>query len=125
MATRSINVMVTPVGVTGKDVDCDFGGAAEVVGNALFLDKSDNYNITFQLVPAHGVNAFAAQKPFCNQPKRCPKPVGGNAVAPFNLTSNTGNTITLHVDPIPNKEVSYFRLNFNNALTSDPIIIHD
>ena len=125
MATRSINVTVTPVGVTGKDVDCDFSGAGEVIGNALFLDKSDNYDITFQLVSAHGVNAFAAQKPFCNQPKRCPKPPGGNAVPPFHLTGNTGNTITLHVDPIPNKEVSYFRLNFNNGLTSDPIIIHD
>ena len=127
MATKSINVTVTPIGIAGNDVDCDFAGGGEVISNAIFLDKTDNYDITFQLVSAHGVNAFAAQKPFCNQPKRCPKPPGGNATPPFQLTANTGNTITLHVavDPIPKKKVSYFRLNFNNSLTSDPIIIHD
>ena len=125
MATKSINVTVTPVGVTGTDVDCDFAGAPEVISNALFLDRTDDFDVTFQLVPAHGVSAFAALRPFCNQPNRCPRPPGGNAVPPFRLTANTGNTITVHVGSGGPKRVSHFRLDFNNNLTCDPIIIHD
>src|SRR5688572_4909395 len=102
MANRQINVTVTPVGLNGTDVDCDFAGAAEVVSNALFLKHSDDFDVTFQLVPAHGVTNFAAQRPFCNQPNRCPRPGAGNAVPPFRLTANSGSTITVHVDPVGN-----------------------
>lgn len=125
MANTVINVNVTPVGVNGTDVDCDFAGAAEVVSNALFLKHTDDFDITFHLIQAHGVNTFAAQKPFCNQPNRCPRPGAGNAVPPFRLTANPGNSITVHVDPVGNRGVSHFRLNFNNNLSCDPIIIHD
>lgn len=89
MANTVINVNVTPVGVNGTDVDCDFAGAAEVVSNALFLKHTDDFDITFHLIQAHGVNTFAAQKPFCNQPNRCPRPGAGNAVPPFRLTAKS------------------------------------
>jgi hypothetical protein len=124
MAAVPINITVTPVGVAGTDVDCDFAGP-NVVDNAAVLPNGGTYDITFQLVPAQGVTGFAAQRPFCNQPNRCPRPPGGNATPPFRLTSNTGNAITVHLDPVGNKGVSYYRLNFNNNLNCDPIIIHD
>lgn len=120
----TVNVTVTPVNVNGNDVDCDFAGA-NVIGNALFLPNAGTYDIQFQLAPALGVNAFAAQRPFCNQPKRCPRPPGGNAIPPFRLTANAGNAITVRLDPVGQRGVAHFRLNFNNNLNCDPIIIHD
>jgi hypothetical protein len=124
MASTPINVTVTPVNVTGTDVDCDFAGH-QVIGNGLFLPHGGTFDITFQLVPRLGVSAFAAARPFCNQPNRCPRPPGGNAHPPFRLTANTGNTVTVHLDPVGHRGVSHFRLNFNNSLNCDPIIIHD
>lgn len=124
MANVPINITVTPVNVSGTDVDCDFAGP-NVIGNAPFLKNTDSFDITFTLVPALGVNAFAGQRPFCNQPNRCPRPPGGNAAPPFSLTANTGGSITVHVDPVGHKGVSFYRLNFNNNLNCDPIIIHD
>lgn len=119
-----VHVTVTPVQVNGTDVDCDITGA-DVIDNALFLPNAGTYDIQLQLAPALGVNAFAAQRPFCNQPNRCPRPPGGNAVPPFRLTANTGNAITVRLDPVGQRGVAHFRLNFNNNLTCDPIIIHD
>jgi hypothetical protein len=124
MAAVPINITVTPVNVNGNDVDCDFAGP-NVIGNAPFLPNAGTFDITFQLIPALGVNAFAAQRPFCNQPNRCPRPPGGNAVPPFSVAANTGNTITVHLDPVGRRGVSHFRLNFNGAFNCDPIIIHD
>lgn len=121
-----INVMVRPIGVTGNEVDCELDGPAEyMVDNALCLPNTGDYEITFQLNPAHGVSAFAAQRPFCNQRNRCPPPAGGNAVPPYQLINNNAaaKTITVHLEPV-RRGVSHFRLKFNDGLSCDPIIIN-
>lgn len=119
-----VNVTVTPIGVTGHEVDCELDGPAEyMIDNALCLPNTADYEITFQLVPAHGVTAFASRRPFCNQRNRCPPPTGGNAAPPYRLIDNNGAAITVHLEPV-RKGLSHFRLKFNDGLSCDPIIIN-
>jgi hypothetical protein len=121
-----ISVTVTPQTTNGSDVQCDLSGTS-VTDDAIFLDVKEAYDITFNLVTGPGgTYVFDANKPFCNQAKHCPPALpGGSDHAPFSVTANNGNAITVHVDPVPSRAVAHYRLNFNGGYSCDPIIIHD
>lgn len=129
----SLTVTVTPIKLVpsgSKNVQCNLGPPA--TGNVLFLTSNTEYNITFNFVPGNvpEVICFGQTKPFCNQQNNCPPRLpGGTVQIPCTVTDNgSGNggaSITIHVDARPNKEVTYYRLNFNDGYTWDPIIINN
>jgi hypothetical protein len=123
---RGVTVTVTPQVTNGTDVECNFDGTP-VTDDAIFLDLNQAYDITFNLADGPGGSySFHPSKPFCNQAKHCPPELpGGSAHTPYSVTSNGGNTITIHVDRVPARAVAHYRLNFNGGCSCDPIIIHD
>lgn len=126
MANEQITVTtVKRVPSGSKNVQCD---AQPAVGNVIFLALNTEYDITFVLGPGNvpEVTSFDSKKPFCNQPNNCPpKLPGGTIQKPCTLSANLGTSITIHIDASKNKCVTYYRLNFNDGYTWDPIIIHE
>lgn len=130
---KSFAVTVTPTSIVpsgSKNVQCDLGSPA--IGNGLFLSKDADFDITFTLAPGSvpEVTRFASAKPFCNQPKNCPpKLPGGKVQKPCTVTDdgsgNGGASIIIHVAASGQKGLTYYRLNFNDGYTWDPIIIHE
>jgi hypothetical protein len=122
-----ITVTVSPTSVNGNDVECDITGTG-VTDNSIFLSGSAGGEITFNLVagPA-GTFAFDTGNPFGNQMGRCPR----NAAkprSPCSLASSpapTASSFTMNVAPITGKAVSFYRLNFTQGKSCDPIIIHE
>ena len=132
-ALTTFAVTVTPTAIVppgSKNVECDITGPA-TTGNVLFLLCNTAYDITFNLVPGPaGTFAFLAAAPFCNQPQHCPKPLPNcSAHTPCKVTNNGGGnngiSITVHIDPLPSRAVTYYRLNFVGGFTCDPIIINN
>ena len=122
----SADVTVTAKKVTDPDVECDFEGAI-VSDNAVFVSYMLDTDITFTLVDQTGQNlAFDTRNPFGSQNNRCPKE---NALPkrPCSVGSPrpTANRFTMCIEPTTRRAVSYFRLNFTNGLSCDPIIIHE
>lgn len=122
----SATITVTPQATNGLDVECDFSGSP-VTDDAIFLALDQAYDITFNLTAGPGgAYTFDGNKPFCNQAKNCPpKLPGGSAHGPYSVASKSGNSITVHVDPVKARAVAHYRLNFNGGYSCDPIIIHD
>jgi hypothetical protein len=121
----TVTVTVTPQSTNGTDVVCNFSGGA-VTDDAIFLDLNQPYDLTFNLANGPGGSyAFATNTPFCNQANRCPGP-NAPIKKPFSLSgSPSANSITVHVDPVPSRAVTHYRLNFNGGYSCDPIIVHD
>jgi hypothetical protein len=121
------SVTVTANSVTGTDVNCDFTGG-DVVDNALFVDDSATTTIAFTLVDKTGQNVqFDTANPFNNQSGHCPR-TAGSPKKPCGLQNPpapTGTSFTMTVDPTNGRAISYYRLNFQNGLSCDPIIVHD
>jgi hypothetical protein len=120
-------VTVTAKAVTGKDVDCDFNGT-DVTNNAIFVDDQASTTVTFNLVDNTGQNVqFDTSNPFGNQSGHCPKNAGSpkKPCGLQNPPAPTSTSFTMSVDPTNGRAVSYYRLNFTNGLSCDPIIIHD
>lgn len=122
---QSIEVRVRPKAPNGNNVDCQLVGGGEMHKNVLFLDYDQDYDIRFTLEPANGVNNWNAT-PFANREGACP-PDGQGPTAPCSLMpGGTATAMTVHIDAIPSQpgqRVEKYRLNFNGALTHDPIII--
>lgn len=126
----SFPVTVTPTAIVpagSKNVQCDLGPPA--IGNYLVLDCGIAYDITFELCTGPNVpqvQRFDEKKPFVNQPNKCPPALpGGTIQKPCALSCNTGASITIHVDALGHKGLTYYRLNFNDDYSWDPIIIHE
>jgi hypothetical protein len=123
----STSVTVTANSVTGQDVDCDFSGGA-VTDNAIFVDEASDTTITFNLVDNTGQNVqFDTRNPFGSQNGRCPKGAG-NPKKPCSLKSPPAPSATsfaMGVEATNGRAVSYYRLNFTNGRSCDPIIIHE
>ena len=121
-------VTITPTAVNGTDVDCEISGA-DVVDGAIFLNKDDTYDLTFQLQGGGGVGVaeFDHSNPFANRNAQCP---GANAKPqpPCAVTVNPGapqyDSFTVRVSPTGNKGVTHYRMNFADGLSCDPIMIH-
>ena len=126
MTITTLAITVTPQVTNGTDVECDFSGRA-VTDDAIFLNLNESSDITFTMATGPGGSySFDSGKPFCNQSKHCPpKLPAGSAHGPYSVRSNNGNSITVHVDPVPARAVSHYRLNFNGGCSCDPIIVHD
>jgi hypothetical protein len=121
----NVTVTVTPQATNGTEVVCNFSGSA-VTDDAIFLNKNEPYDLTFNLVNGPGGSyAFSTSTPFCNQSNHCPAP-NAPIKSPYSLNQNpTANSISVHVDPVPSRAVTHYRLNFNGGYSCDPIIIHD
>ena len=122
----SADVTVTAKNVIGTDVECDFGGAI-VSDNAVFVSYMLDTDITFTLVDETGKNlAFDTRNPFGSQNNRCPKEKA-SPKRPCSVGSPrpTANKFTMCIEPTNGRAVSYFRLNFTNGFSCDPIIIHE
>jgi len=126
VAVTSTTVTVTPQSVNGNEVDCSISGS-DVSDDAIFLDHSHGYDITIKLKSGPGGSYnFHPTKPFCNQKGKCPPELpGGSAHNPFSVTPIDATSILVHCDPVPGKGVAHYRLNFDNGMSCDPIIIHD
>lgn len=125
-----VGVTVTPNRTpSGKDVPCKIdkqaGATADIHHDVIFLDFGQDYEITFSLSAGEGVTAWSAT-PFGNMQGQCP-PIGQGPTPPFKLsaTNPSANSITVHIDGVagPYQVVQQYRLNFNDDLTCDPIII--
>jgi hypothetical protein len=83
--------------------------------------------IIFELVPGEaGTLSFHRDKPFCNQLHRCPPELpGGNENHPFKVVDRDPydtTHITVSGEPVPAPLVNYYRLNFDDGSSCDPII---
>ena len=121
----TVTVTVTPQSTNGSEVVCNFSGSA-VTDDAIFLDLNEPYDLTFNLASGPGGSyTFATSTPFCNQPNHCPGP-NAPIKKPYSLNpGSTPNSITVHVDSVPSRAVTHYRLNFNGTYFCDPIIVHD
>ena len=122
-ASRPLDIAVRPKGpAVNKHVPCRVGTKPK---NVIFLDYDQAYDLTFELVAAHGVTAWG-NPPFENQEGVCPPP-GQGPTDPCSLKAGgTTTRITIHVSAIPaqpGERAEKYRLNFNDGLTCDPIII--
>lgn len=119
------DVIVITKKVTGTDVQCDFEGAI-VSNNAIFVSYMLDTDITFELVDKTGLIEFDTNNPFGNQNNRCPK-TKASPKPPCSVGSPrpAANRFTMRVDQTGRKAVTYYRLNFTNGLSCDPIIIHE
>lgn len=119
-------VTVTPVYVDGKNVTCiPCGGCVEA--DAILVPQNGSVDITFELEDGPGgTYDFHSEKPFTNQMGQCPPPLpAGTVTVPFSLTSCGAKAITVHSEPTNGKAHSFYRLNFQDGYTWDPVIIHD
>lgn len=126
-ALTTTMVTVTAKSVNGTDVDCDFSGS-DVTDNAIFVSDAANTTITFNLTDNTGQNVqFDTGNPFGNQKGHCPNTAGGpkKPCSLQNPPRPTGSSFTMSVEPTNGRAVSYYRLNFTNGLSCDPIIIHE
>ena len=120
-------VTVTAKSVNGTDVNCDFSGT-DVTDNAIFVSEAANTTVTFNLTDNTGQSVqFDTSNPFGNQKGHCPKTAGApkKPCGLQNPPAPTGSSFTMTVDPTNGRAVSYYRLNFTNGLSCDPIIIHE
>jgi hypothetical protein len=122
--TMAIDVRVRPRAPSGNNVACQLVGG-DVHRNVIFLDFDQEYDITFTLDPDNGVTNWNAA-PFGNREGACPA-AGQGPTAPCSLNAGgTATSITVHVAAVasgPGQRIEKYRLNFNGALTCDPIII--
>ena len=125
LATFTVTVApgnIVPAG--SNNVECDFNGPT-VTDNALFLSLNTAYDITFNLEDGTEYT-FDPAKPFCNKKMRCPPELPkGSVQKPFTITTKDSDSIKVHVDPVPSRKVTHFRLNFNDGYSCDPIIINN
>lgn len=124
---ESFDVQVRRVGGSGNDVDCDISAAGKSDDNAIFLNLNQPYEVTFRLQGNPGFG-FHRTNPFGTNRGKCP-PASATAHAPFRVTAFPSNanphTFTVAVTPVTGRAVTYYRLNFDNGTSCDPIIIHD
>jgi|SRR6478609_7129341 len=122
----NVTVSVTPQSTNGTEVVCNFSGGA-VTDDAIFLGLNEPYDLTFNLVngPGGAYTFDTNNTPFCNQSNHCPAP-NAPIKKPYSLNPTpTANSITVHVDPVPSRSVTHYRLNFSGGYSCDPIIVHD
>lgn len=122
--TKTVTVKVAQSGPpAGKNVSCDLRGPG-VVDNALFLDRDEDYDITFEL-DAGGPLTWGPN-PFGNAKGQCPPDnpaCGPRPPISVHGKRSTPTSITIHMDRQSDRTVEHFRMNFNGGLTCDPIIV--
>lgn len=127
MPTTRITVTVTPGPPNGNEVPCQLHVAPPqfLVDDAIWLDPTQDYDITFNMVAGSARTwnvAAGGPGPFCNIRGQCPAIAAGTSDG-FAITARGPNAITVHVPALGTKAVQHYRMNFDNNLTCDPIII--
>ena len=120
------DVTVTATKVTGTDVACDFSGAV-VTDNADSSPTPSTQTSLSTLVDQTGKSVtFDTSNPFGSQNNRCPKE-GASPKKPCSVGTPAAKSkkFTMCIEATNARAVSYFRLNFTNGLSCDPIIIHE
>jgi hypothetical protein len=122
MATP-IHVTVMPQLPNGKEVPCGIRGPAKYVqDDTIWLDAGQDYDITFELAGANGVNGWHSTTPFGNQQGiGCPGASQG-ASGPFGHSPPAGGQLSVSVRQ-PSRSLNSYRLNFNDDFYCDPIIV--
>lgn len=122
------SVTVTATAVNGAEVDCTVTGEV-ATNNAVFVSQSVASEITFDLVDQTSQSVkFDTNNPFGSQNNNCPKANPQPKPKPpcsLGSPAPTENCFTMSIAPTNGRAVSYYRLNFQNGLSSDPIIIHE
>lgn len=124
--TKQIHVTVTPQPHAGDNVPIHTVGTEPYVksnGDITDLEPDQAFEITFTLTGAHGVNSFESRGPFGNDEGTCPHSSQGPS-APFSLKPG-GNSaaITIRLDASDSGYSANYRLNYNDSLYTDPIIV--
>lgn len=121
--STATHVAVAPQLPNGKDVPVQFSGPC-ANGEQITLQADQDYDITFQLTGAHGVNSWNPTNPFGNDSGgSCPGTTQG-ANPPFSMSRGSGsNSFTVHMSAQSRGYSTHFRLNFNDGFTRDPIIV--
>lgn len=121
-----IHATVTPDVPNGPNVGIHVVGTQPYVqsnGN-INLAAGQSYEITFTLAGANGVNSWDQGAPFGNQADgTCPGP-GQGACPPFSLQPG-GNATSMKVlvGGQASGAQTQYRLNYNDGLSTDPIIV--
>jgi len=125
MPPTVVNVQVTPRDLNGQNVVCRIAGIRpHVRGGVIFLNPGDDYELRFNLNPAHGLTW--ANPPFASRQDECPNPGQNDPEFPYSGKSGANTFI---VDAAPRGQtVVHYMLNFDNAgggqSHCDPIIIN-
>ncbi len=119
---KTIHVTVTPKGQpSGKDVPVTIAGQ-NVKGGEIQLNANTEYDIVFNLTAANGVRSWGDNPFGCQANGTCPGANEG-ASAPFSVKGTSQAKLTVHVDPTGKDSRSEYRLNYNDELTTDPVIV--
>jgi hypothetical protein len=119
-SVKSANIEVTPK-LTPHGIECDIKGGDEVVDEAIWLDRNNDYEVSFT-IKGGPEWALDENKPFMCGPGKCPPPTAqGSALRVGNIQSHA---FTVEVPKGP-RNIFHYRLNFENGGTYDPIIIRD
>jgi hypothetical protein len=123
VAPTPTHVVVAPQLPNGKDVPVQFSGPC-ANGEQITLQHDQDYDITFQLTGAHGVNSWNGMNPFGNLAGGSCPTTGQGASPPFSVKPGSSATsFTVHMDAQPIGYSTHFRLNFNDGYSRDPIIV--
>ncbi|MBA3576365.1 MAG: hypothetical protein H0W39_01945 [Sphingomonas sp.] len=125
---RQMTIKVTPKPGTGtgNEIECDISGT-NVCDDAIFLPKTGNYEITFEIDPKVTADWKKAD-PFCARLKKCPRrgsPSHGLMQVKCVAADLQSFIVEARASPIPARQVFHYRLNFADGATCDPIIIRD
>lgn len=127
-------VSVEPISRIGNDVQCKITG--EHVKDStpplppktrvIELPLDEGNTIIFDLAPGQGPNLyFHPQKPFYSQKTRCPPEYpAGNENRPYLVdhAASEPTQITVRGSAVKVPLVTYYRLNFSDGSSCDPII---
>lgn len=121
-APKPITVTVKPQLPKGKNVPCQLSGGG-VENNTIWLDADQDYDITFVLTGANGVNGWHGTLPFGNDSSGDCPPAGQGPCGRFSLKSGAApGSIKISVAS-GGRFATNYRLNFNDDYTCDPIIV--
>ena len=124
-----VKVNVTPLFRQGNQVICAIEPQQQgnAKGGMLRLDRGRSCTVEFSLLAGSpDPLAFSANGAFEWASDDCPRP-GVGASQPYSnpVVTNEGLKLTVSVGDVPETSAVHYRLNFDNHLYFDPIIIRD
>jgi len=133
-----VRIAVTPIFQNGTDTVCEIdalaGSSSNVKGGVIKLKKNQSYTLQFEIQPppsgvpavsfqATGAQAFACSNNGC--PTTSSGSSGGFLCNPQVPNSQNQKMLTVDADPASAKSMMFYRLNFSDGTSYDPIVIHD
>lgn len=130
-----VEIIVTPIVQSDDNVACEINAAAgsssNVKGGMVKLKNGKSYQLQFELPAANSLGLIfpsAGEDAFWCCTTECPTEAGNDSGGWLSdpEVSDDGLTLTLQANPPHgDKGLIFYRLNFDNGASFDPIIIHD